>query len=167
MIETERLHIRKLNLDDAAFILRLLNEPSWIANIGDKHVHSLQAARQYLETSPLTLYRLYGYGLFLLETRHDHKPIGLCGLINREGLADVDLGFALLECCWGKGYAYEAALATLTHGKETHSIDRVVAITLESNHSCIRLLRKLNFQYERSVTLTGDPEELQLYSLSL
>lgn len=166
LFETERLVLRKLHLGDAEFILRLLNEPSWLQYIGDRNVHSIEDAQRYLTDSTLAMYERYGFGLFLAETIDKQEPIGLCGLIKRESLEDVDVGFAFLPEFWSQGYAFEAAEATVAYGMATHHLSRIVAITLENNAPCIRLLQKLGFCSEKSILLAGDSEVLQLYSMS-
>ena len=105
VLDTERLSLRWLSAEDAAFILGLLNEPSWLRFIGDKNVHSLDDARAYIAKGPVDMYRRLGFGLYLVELRKDATPIGLCGLIKRDSLEDVDLGFSLLPAFWGQGYA--------------------------------------------------------------
>ena len=88
--ETERLRLRRLITDDAPFILRLLNDDGWLRFIGDKNVRSLADARRYLEQGPLAMYARHGMGLWLTERKADAQPIGLCGLIRRDGLDDVE-----------------------------------------------------------------------------
>ena len=109
--ETERLLLRLLATDDAAFILELLNEPSFVANIGDKGVRNLADACQYLLTGPIKSYEQNGFGLWLVALQETLTPIGMCGLIKREGLDDPDVGYALLPKFWSQGYAFEAAAA--------------------------------------------------------
>ncbi|HXX29220.1 MAG TPA: GNAT family N-acetyltransferase [Myxococcaceae bacterium] len=167
VLQTERLTLRHLSLDDAAFILALLNEPSWLRFIGDKDVHSLDDARAYITKGPLDMYQRLGFGLYLAERREDGRPIGLCGLIKRETLKDVDIGFAFPPEFWGKGYAYEAAAAVVEHGRSTFGLKRLVAITSLDNRSSIRLLEKLGFGFEGMIKLSEDGEELRLFGRAL
>jgi RimJ/RimL family protein N-acetyltransferase len=108
-VDTARLLLRRFTLDDAPFILELLNEPSWYQHIGDKGVRTIPDARKYLLDGPLAMYERVGFGLLLIELRGSRIPVGMCGLIKRESLPDVDIGFALLPVFWGNGYAFEAA----------------------------------------------------------
>ena len=142
---TKRLVIRPLIIEDANFILRLLNEPSWIEFIGDKHIHSIDDAKHYLKDSTFPMYDNYGLGLCLVKLKSSDASIGLCGLIKRNTLKDIDLGYAFLPEYWGNGYALEAAQAVLDDGKNSHQLKRIVAITLENNTRCINLLLKLGF----------------------
>src|SRR5688572_1209184 len=96
VLETDRLVLRRLTLDDAEFILRLVNDPSWLRFIGDKNVHSLDDARRYLREGPLDMYERYGFGMYRVEEREGGKPAGMCGLIKRDTLPDVDVGYAFL-----------------------------------------------------------------------
>ena len=167
VLETNRLTLRWLNVGDANFILQLLNEPSWIQYIGQKNVRSLEDAKAYIQGGPVAMYTQYGFGLFLVELQNPQVSIGLCGLLKRESLEDVDLGFAFLPKYWGKGYAMESASAVLTYGKIKHKLTRIVAITLNNNHSSIKLLNKLGFEFEDTRPLADIKEELDLYAVEL
>src|SRR6187402_1723669 len=132
-IVTERLTIRAFTLDDAAFIVTLVNDPDWLRFIGDKAVKTREDARRYLATGPLAMYERYGFGLCAIERNKNRATIGMCGLIRREGLEDVDIGYALVPEVRGQGFALEAARAVLEHGLTTLRIDRIVAITDPDN----------------------------------
>ena len=160
--ETERLRLRRLVADDAPFILRLVNEPSWLRFIGDRGVHDLDGARHYIAGGPQRLYP-NGFGLFLVERRGDGLPLGLCGLIKRDTLPDVDIGFAFLPEHWGQGYAREAAEATLRYARERHRLPRVVAITSLDNVASGRLLERIGLQLEGTLRLAGSSEEVRLF----
>ena len=167
IITTERLNLRRLTLADAQFMLRLLNEPSWLEFIGDKGVRSIEDARGYLEKGPIEMYGRLGFGLYLTELRDGAVPIGVCGLIRRESLPDVDVGFAFLPEHWGKGYAYESAFAVLTHAKRTYAMNRVVAITSPGNRKSIRVLERLGMALESSLDLPGDGGKALLFARNL
>ncbi|ADO75615.1 GNAT family N-acetyltransferase [Stigmatella aurantiaca] len=163
VLETDRLLLRRLSLEDAEFILKLLNEPSWLRFIGDKGVRTLDDARNYLLTGPLAMYGRFGFGLYLVALKDSGLPIGLCGLIQRETLPDVDIGFAFLPGFWSQGYGYEAASAVLAHGHRTYGLKRIVAITSLDNHSSIKLLERLGLTFERLITLTAGGEPVRLF----
>lgn len=165
--QTGRLSIRRAITSDSGFILRLLNEPSWIDYIGDKHIRDLDAAGAYISRTLQGSYDKHGFGLMIVETRCDEVPIGLCGLIRRENLQDVDLGYAFLPEYWGKGYAFESASSVIKDGQDTHGLNRLVAITLPRNDACIRLLLRLGFTRESEILLGDDTEALELYGLDL
>jgi RimJ/RimL family protein N-acetyltransferase len=164
VLETDRLSLRWLSNDDAAFILTLLNEPSWLQFIGDKNVHSLDDARAYITKGPVDMYRRLGFGLYLVELKQGGIPVGLCGLIKRDTLKDVDLGFALLPGFWGQGYAQEAASAVMEYGRKVLGLDRLVAITTPNNQSSIRLLERVGFHFEQMVKLSEEGEVLKLFA---
>lgn len=157
-LTTDRLRLRRLTLDDAPFILDLVNQPSWLENIGDKGVHDLDGARDYLRNGPLAMYEDHGFGLYCIERADDGTAMGMCGLIKRDTLDDVDIGYALLPQYWGQGYAREAAHATLQHGLRDFGLQRVVAITSPGNASSARLLESLGFRLERMLSLSRDDE---------
>ena len=164
IIETERLALRYLQTSDAPFIFDLLNTPSWIQYIGDRGIKNLYDAQQYIADGPVKSYEKLGYGLFLVKLKSEETPIGICGLIKRDSLDDVDIGFAFLPQFTRKGYAFEAASATLAHAKTALGLNRVVAITLITNTSSINLLKKIGLNFEKMIKFPGDQKELMLFA---
>jgi ribosomal-protein-alanine N-acetyltransferase len=162
--ETERLILRRLNPGDAPFILGLLNEPSFITFIGDKGVRTLDDARDYIVKGQIASYERFGFGLYLTALKSDSTPIGIAGLVKREALEDVDIGFAFLPAFWSHGYALEAADAVMKHALGELAIPRVVAITNRDNISSIRLLEKLGLRFKEVVRVTADGHELKLFA---
>lgn len=160
-----RVDLRELNLDDAEFILELLNEPGFIRFIGDKGVRTLVDAREYLLQGPMDSYARNGFGLYA-ACLGDAAPIGMCGLVKREGLHDPDIGFAFLSRYWSKGYAVESAAAVLAHAKQALNLQRVVAITSPDNWSSIAVLEKIGLKYERMIRLVDHSPELKLFGLA-
>ena len=167
VLETPRLRLRRLDHADAPFILRLVNEPSWRQNIGDKGVRTLEDAVRYLTEGPLAMYARHGFGLYAVTRRGDDAPIGLCGLIRRDTLPDADIGYAFLPEFWGQGYAREAAVATLDHARRDFALPRLLAITAPHNAASIRLLEQLGFALERVECLGGATQPSHVYALAL
>lgn len=165
IIETERLILRLQTTDDADFILELVNDPSWLRFIGDRGVRTVEDACEYI-VNGLCTYEQFGFCFYLVERKEDQIPLGLCGLIKRESLEDVDIGYAFLPKYWGKGYAYEAASATLAYGIDTLGLNRIVAITTQDNYASARLLEKIGLKFERLVRLSNDAAELRLFSFN-
>ncbi len=165
VFETDRLILRQLVPEDAPFILQLVNEPGWLRYIGDRNVHDLEAARGYIEKGPTDMYARLGFGLYRVELKSDGTPIGMCGLLKRDTLSDVDIGFAFLQRFHGQGYAREAAAATLAHGREAFGLKRILAITSPDNLSSIRLLEKLGFQYQETVQMAGPSRDTKVFAL--
>ena len=126
VLQTQRLTLRHFDLNDAAFIVELLNEPSWLQHIGDKGIKTSSDAERYIQDGPLAMYARLGFGLYLVELTDSGEPLGMCGLIKRDTLQDVDLGFAFLSRFWGNGYAYEAAAAVMSYAATRLRIDRIV-----------------------------------------
>ena len=162
-LETDRLILRRLNLDDAQFILTLLNEPSFLRYIGDKQVRNVEGARQYILNGPVASYERHGFGLGLVELRESHTPIGICGILKREELPDPDIGFALLPDFWSKGFAFEAATAVLQDARERLRVERVLAITSLDNDASIKLLERLGFSFQRVIALSQSGEQVKLF----
>jgi len=161
--ETPRLRIRHFNENDTDFIIKLLNEPSFIENIVDKGVRNKQDAINYLESGPYASYQKFSFGLSMVELKDSIAPIGMCGLIKREELDDVDIGYALLSEYEGKGYAKEAAQAVLENANAEHGLKRIIAVTSPSNAASIKLLETLGFKYESMVELYGMDNKLFVY----
>lgn len=164
VLETDRLILRRLTVEDSGFILELLNEPSWLRFIGDKGVRTLDDARDYILKSLVAMYERLGFGLYLTELKGEGIPIGICGLIKRDSLEDVDIGFAFLPKFWGKGYAYESASAVMAYGKGSFGLNRIVAITTPDNYDSAKLLEKLGFNFETMVKLSDDSAEVSLFA---
>ena len=162
-LETERLTLREVSTDDADFILRLLNEPSFLRFIGDKGVRNLQDARQYILNGPIASYNQNGFGLYLVVLKSTNTSIGMCGLIKRETLADVDIGFAFLPEFWNKGYALESATAVFSYRKDVLKLPRIVAITNKDNVTSGKLLERLGLHFDRLIDLNGDGDETKLF----
>ena len=164
VLETDRLILRRLTVDDGEFILELLNDPSWLRFIGDRGVRTLDDARDYILKSLVAMYERLGFGLYLTELKSEGVPIGICGLIKRDSLEDVDIGFAFLPEFRGQGYAYESASAVMAYGKGSFGLNRIVAITAPDNDGSARLLEKLGFNFERMVKLSDDSAEVSLFA---
>ena len=160
MIKTKRLLIRPFQLDDASFIVQLVNTPSWLAFIGDRKVQSIADAEQYLINGPFKSYEENGFGLSMIVLTDD-TPIGMCGLIKRAELAYIDIGFALLHEYEKKGYAFEAAQAVLLDANQRLHLYPIAAITLEENSNSIQLLEKLGMVLENKIQYGS--EELLLF----
>ena len=167
ILETDRLILRQLTTDDSEFILELLNDPSFIRNIGDRNVRTIDDACSYILNGPVASYTKNGFGLFLVFLKETNESIGMCGLIKRDGLEDVDIGYALLPRYWSKGYAVEAARATMTYGKDVIGLKRLVAIVDLANEASIRVLEKLGLRYEKMVRLSADDIDLKLFGVEL
>jgi RimJ/RimL family protein N-acetyltransferase len=165
--ETDRLVLRRVTVADAPFILELLNDPDWLRFIGDKGVRTPEDARGYIETGPLASYARHGFGLYAVALRTDPTPIGLCGLVKRDVLPDVDIGYALLPQFRGSGYAHEAAAAVLRLARDEVGLPRIAAITNTDNARSIRVLDKLGLAFERMVRLSPDAPEIRYFARSL
>jgi RimJ/RimL family protein N-acetyltransferase len=167
VIETERLVLRRLGPDDAEFILGLLNEPSFLRFIGDKGVRTLDDARAYIANGPVASYARHGFGLYLTSLRDGGEPVGICGLVKRDGLDDADVGFAFLPRHWSRGYASEAAGAVLDHAKRELGLARVAGITNPENAGSIRVLEKLGLAFVGMVRLSEGAPEVRLFAREL
>lgn len=165
ILETERLVLREFMLSDADFIIQLLNTKTWIKYIGDRNIKSIAAAENYLLNGAIKSYKENGFGLYMVELKISKTPIGMCGIIKRDSLEFPDIGFALLPNYEGKGYAFEMAKAMLVYAKETLMLPDILAITLPSNKSSIKLLEKIGLKFKRLISFPDDKEELMLFAI--
>lgn len=163
VLHTERLTLRYLTLDDAPFMLELVNDPDFLRHIGDRGVRTLEEARRYLSDGPIASYEQHGFGLFMTQLRDDATQIGTCGLLKRSALADVDVGFAFLPAFRGRGYATEAAAAVLAWGKEKKGLQRIIAIVSPENVGSARVLEKIGLRDGGSTRLPGETEHVRLF----
>ena len=184
ILETERLILREIDESDDAFMLDLLNQPSFIKYIGDRNVRDLEQSREFIESRYRKSYRENGFGLWAVELKTEqsaissrqsgeiqnpkskiqNQVIGICGFVKRDSLPDADIGFAFLPQYEKKGYAFESAAAALKYGREKLGLNRVLAITTQNNESSGRLLEKLGFKYDGLITQPHDVEKLKLFS---
>lgn len=166
-IRTERLIIKELNLSDRDFIFQLLNSPGWLAYIGDRGIHSLEDAENYLSKGPLKSYEDNGFGLYLVQLWEKSNPIGIAGLLQRDYLQYPDLGFAFLPEYEGKGYAFESTNAIVNHSKIFLGLEKLLAIVLPENQRSIRLLEKLGMEDQGIQGFPGQEVPLKLFQIDL
>jgi len=166
-IETERLQLREFTLADAPYMLRQLNEPSFIENIADRGVRTLQQAEMYLQNGAITSYEKSGFGFWAVIEKTSGQTIGMCGLVKRDKLPDVDLGYSFLPEYFGNGYAFEAAQACLHVAKQQYQLQTLLAIVNVENTASRNLLEKLGFHYERMMAMYDNEPELCVYQRQL
>jgi len=162
-LETSRLVLRRLVFDDAPFLVALLNQPSFIANIGDRGVRNVEDAHRYLRDGPHAMYERHGHGLWHVARKPDGVGVGLCGLLKRDNLPHVDVGYAYLPEFWGQGYAVEAAAATLAHGAGKFGLTRIIGVVSEGNSASIRVLEKIGMRFEGMYCMHPGEPEVRLY----
>jgi len=167
VLETERLILRELVPDDAPFMLELLNDPAYILNIADRGVRDVEGARRYLEERWRASYAEHGFGLWVVVHRESGASTGLCGLVRRDGLDDVDIGYAFLPAFRGRGFALESALGVKAHARDTVGLTRLVAIVTPGNARSIQVLERLGMRFERTLRLPGDASDVALYATEL
>jgi [ribosomal protein S5]-alanine N-acetyltransferase len=164
VLETDRLVLRWLDVDDAPFIVELLNDPSFIRFIGDKGVRTLDEARTYILNGPVASYEKFGFGLNVVDLKEANVSIGICGILKRDTLPHPDIGFAFLPAYWNKGYACEASAAALQHARKDLGIERVLAITTPDNEASAKLLVKLGLRFDRLIKMSPDADEVKLFT---
>jgi len=164
VLETERLTLRHASLDDAAFIVRLLNEPAFLQYIGDRGVRSLDDARGYITARLIASYELHGFGLWIVTRTGSPDALGICGLVKRDTLPEPDIGFAFLQEHWRNGIGFESAAGVKRYAFEHLELPRLLAIVNPDNTGSIRILEKLGFAFER-MSEPGDGKTVRVYAL--
>lgn len=164
ILSTPRLVLRIFNVDDAEFVFELMNDPSWIRYIGDKGIHDLDKARAWILERPLESQRQHGFSFYVVTLKDTQTPVGICGLIKRATLQDVDMGYAFLPQFCGQGYAYEAAQAVMQYAQQEFAFKKLAAITSPDNQPSNQLLRKLGFTLEQVLVMDGEEQETNLYA---
>ncbi|WP_116368071.1 GNAT family N-acetyltransferase [Parahaliea mediterranea] len=162
-LTTERLTIASLTPEDAPHVLAVLNDPDFIANVADRGVRTDAQARAYIEDGPMASYREHGFGMYAVRRREDGEFLGLCGLVKRPQLADVDIGYGFLPLARGRGYALEAAQAVWRYALDDLGFSRLIAIVNPDNAPSIRLLEKLGLQYEKEVLMAEGEAPIRQY----
>jgi RimJ/RimL family protein N-acetyltransferase len=163
ILETERLILRPQTTDDAGFMLELMNEPAFIRNVADRGLRTRADALACIAEKILPSYTSFGFGFYRVDLKRTSSPIGICGLIKRESLEDVDVGFAILEKFSGCGYAYEAAFAVMEYGRKTLRLPRIIGLTAPGNGTSIHLLEKLGLKLQSRFHLPGYGKETLLF----
>lgn len=162
-IQTTRLELIEITISDAPFIFELLNTPSWIKFIGDRNIKTQEDAKNYIVNKFIPSYRNWGFGFYLVRLKDDKTAIGICGLVKRDALEDVDIGFAFIPQYESKGYGFESASAMMEHAKNKLNIKTIAGITDSNNKSSIALLEKLGLHYKTMVLLPGETTEIMLF----
>ncbi|HKO61162.1 MAG TPA: GNAT family N-acetyltransferase [Pyrinomonadaceae bacterium] len=163
ILETDRLRLRRLAPADAPFISELVNEPSFLENIGDRNVRSEADAVRYIENGPMASYERHGFGLYKVELKQTAIPIGICGPLKRDTLEYPDIGFAFLPRFWGQGYALESASAVMDYAHGILGMTTIAAITTPTNERSIKLLHKLDFKFQSLTRLSEDEPPIKLF----
>jgi ribosomal-protein-alanine N-acetyltransferase len=167
VIETERLTLREVSEADAGFVLELLNDADFKRNIADRGVRTLEDARAYISERFAESYRRHGFGLWLVETKETGEAAGVCGLVKRDVLPGIDIGYAFLPAFRARGYAHESASAVLRYARDVLGLKRLYAIVNPDNAGSIRVLERLGMKFERMASLAAEEPEVKLFSTDL
>ena len=164
LIETERLRLRPVTVDDTELMLAIWNDPAFIRNVSDRGIRTVEQARDAIESGAQKLFEDYGYGPYCMSLKSDGTMIGICGLFKRDNLEDPDIGFGVLPDYCGKGYAGEAAAAVVNFARNELGITTLTAIVSPTNAPSIGLIKKLGLTFDQMITMPGDDDAICLYS---
>jgi ribosomal-protein-alanine N-acetyltransferase len=154
VLETERLRLRELTVDDAENFFELNSDEAVIRYTGDAPFADVAAARSFLEG--YQPYAETGYGRWAVVRKADGAFLGWCGL-KRHDDGETDLGFRLFRRYWGHGYATEAAVACLHVAFDRLGLDSVIGRTLQANAASVRVLEKAGMKERQPAVFHGEP----------
>lgn len=163
IIHTNRLEILEITTEDTPFIFELLNTPSWIKFIGDRGIKTQNDAKNYILNKFIPGYQTFGFGFYLVRLKENQASIGIAGLVKRDALEHIDIGFAFLPQYEGKGYGFESAAAIMEYANTSLGIKTIAGITNADNTRSIALLEKLGLRYQKMILLPNETEEIMLF----
>ena len=166
LFETERLQIREMTEEDGVFYQAMLSDPDFKTHIGDRGVTSEEIAITHMRDRVLSSYDAHGFGMWLVSRKSDGEAIGMAGLVKRDFLKHVDLGYAFLPVGRGAGYATEAASAVVGYARQHFGIRRLAAIVSPANHASIRVLERLGFNHTGQVKFPDDGDVCEHFLLN-
>jgi len=164
ILETRRLLITELTVDDAPFIFKLMNDKEWKRFIGDRNIHTLEDAKNYLTERLIPSYKNWGFGFYKVADKNTDEPLGISGFVERNELEHVDVGFAFLPEGRKKGYALESTQALLFYASDELDLKTILAIANKDNKNSHRLLKKLGFRFQKNIKLYDEKEEISLFT---
>lgn len=163
LISSNRLHLSEFSLKDASFFFELVNDPDWIKYIGDRNIKTISDSENYLKDKIIPSYKQFGFGFYVVRLKESNLPIGMCGLIKRDWMSYVEIGYAFLNKHRSKGYAIEASIATKKYAKEEIGISKIAALTDVDNEKSGNLLNRLGLEFERLISYPGEQKKCKLY----
>lgn len=163
LISSNRLHLSEFSLKDASFFFELVNDPDWIKYIGDRNIKTISDSEDYLKNKIIPSYKQFGFGFYVVRLKESNLPIGMCGLIKRDWMSYVEIGYAFLNKHRSKGYAIEASIATKKYAKEEIGISKIAALTDVDNEKSGNLLNRLGLEFERLISYPGEQKKCKLY----
>ena len=162
-LETVRLILQPVIMEDAEFILELYNSPNFIKFIGDRNLRTVEDAENYIKEKFLPHVEKHGFGSFVIFRKSDNKKIGNVGIYVRDGLNAPDIGFSFLPEFEGKGYGFEASNKLMEIAFSEFGLKKISAITTKENIASQKLIEKLGLKFQSIVQLPDDPEDLLYY----
>jgi RimJ/RimL family protein N-acetyltransferase len=174
-LETERLVLRPLSLDDLDEIARFVADPETMRFIGTGGARNREQAQNSLEWMIETFER-QGFGHFGVERKEDGAFVGRSGLnvwdpsdwsITRlddaDGPTEIEVAYLFGRDYWGHGYATEAATAIRDWALGELGLERLIALIYPDNARSIRVAKKLGLTPEGEADFGGNP--LTIYAL--
>jgi RimJ/RimL family protein N-acetyltransferase len=147
--ETARLRLRTWDDEDEGRFYEVMNTPAvmrWLGGLQEREEWS--AGYDRLRTYQRDL----GFTFWIVTRKEDGAILGFCGLkrANAPGAeaiaGEFEIGWRLREDAWGKGYAKEAAIASMDLAFDRFEAPRVVAVTASRNEPSQGLMKRLGMK---------------------
>jgi len=162
ILETERLIIREALPKDAVFFLKVMNTEGWLANIGDRGMRTIEDTQKHIEVLH-DEYKKNGYGYYVMDIKSDRATVGTVGIMKRDHLEHIDIGYALLPEYEGNGYATEGARALLHYAMQVLNLSPICAVTSFTNYASHKILERIGL-HKIGTTTWPNGDELFLFS---
>jgi ribosomal-protein-alanine N-acetyltransferase len=147
-IETDRIRLRAFTPGDLDALYMVFGDAGVMTYISGGKPRTREATHAGLLRT-IEGWRERGFGLWAVVEKDTDRVIGYCGLIFLEGTTDIELAYGLAKSSWGKGFATEAARASLRYAFEELKLERIVAVVNPQNIPSQRVLEKLGMKYTR------------------
>ncbi|HEX9167244.1 MAG TPA: GNAT family N-acetyltransferase [Gemmatimonadales bacterium] len=164
VLTTPRLRLRGFDVRDFEPLAEMLAHPDLARVLGDgRSIDRAEAWRRL--AGILGHWVLRGHGLWALEERASGAFAGWAGLIQPEGWPALEIAYSLARPFWGRGYAREAAAASLAYAHETLHRTEVISIIRPANLGSIRVATALGATRAETIDFFGAPSDVYRYPL--
>ncbi|MCF8262981.1 MAG: GNAT family N-acetyltransferase [Melioribacteraceae bacterium] len=145
LFETGRLGFRNLITEDAEEFYKLNSDYKVIQYTGDEEFANIKDAEDFLDS--YNHYAKFGFGRWAVELKDSGEFLGWCGLKFNEEINKVDIGFRFFRKYWGRGFATEAASASLEYGFNNYKLNEIIGRAQKANLASIKVLEKIGMKF--------------------
>jgi len=154
ILETERLYLRELNVNDAEHFYLLNLDKEVMKYTGEGSFENIEKAKYFLKN--YDHYEKYGFGRWAVINKENGEFLGWCGLKYTEKLNEYDIGFRFFKEYWNKGYATESSKACLSYGINELKMIEILGRAMKENKASIRVLEKIGLEFKKEFDFEGN-----------